>query len=156
MAPRASRGTSELSPSRGNWSPRFGVTVDPFGEGKTKIYYNFGRFHELHPTRFGRAFTFDGEELLQRSLRAGVHDGRWPSRALINQFGTVNPVVNSAHLLNRAAGGFPNNGITISLQDHDNPILPGTKLGYAQEHVFGFEHQLPGNMVFPCGISIGA
>jgi hypothetical protein len=69
-------------------------------------------------------------------------------RAVINQFGTVNVVVDNAHLLNRAAGGFPNNGISISLQDHDNPILPGTKLGYADEHLFGFEVQLPKNMVF--------
>jgi outer membrane receptor protein involved in Fe transport len=26
-----------------NWSPRFGATVDPFGKGKTKFSYNFGR-----------------------------------------------------------------------------------------------------------------
>jgi Carboxypeptidase regulatory-like domain len=131
----------------GNWSPRFGVTVDPFGAGKTKFYYNFGRFHEYIPL-----------DLAERSLSTekSFYNTRYAPeftvvggqrRTVVNQFGTVNPVVDAAHLLNRAAGGFPTNGITISLQDHDNPILPGTKLGYAQEHVFGFEQQLPGNMV---------
>ena len=131
----------------GNWSPRLGATVDPFGKGKTKIYYNFGRFHEFIPL-----------DLAERSLSAesGFIGARYAPeyvlvggvrRALINQYGTVNPVVSSANLLSRATGGFPNTGITISLQDPHNPILPGTKLGYAQEHLFGFEHQLPGNMV---------
>jgi hypothetical protein len=49
--------------------------------------------------------------------------------------------------LSLATGGFPDNGITISLQDPHNPILPGTKLGFAQEHIIGFEQQLPYNMV---------
>src|SRR5260370_16105628 len=31
------------------WAPRLGVTVDPLGHGKTKIYYNYGRFFEYLP-----------------------------------------------------------------------------------------------------------
>src|SRR5262249_39828444 len=37
--------------------------------------------------------------------------------------------------------------VTISAQDPSSPILPGTRLGYAQEHLFGFEQQLPHNFV---------
>src|SRR6185436_20263956 len=33
----------------GQWAPRLGVTVDPFGKGKTKAFYNFGRFFEYLP-----------------------------------------------------------------------------------------------------------
>jgi hypothetical protein len=55
-------------------------------------------------------------------------------------------VLDGAHLLNRAAGGI-NSSPTISAQDPTNPILPGTRLGYAQEHLFGIEQQLPHNFV---------
>jgi Carboxypeptidase regulatory-like domain len=131
----------------GNWSPRLGVTVDPFGKGKTKAYYNFGRFHEFIPL-----------DLAERSLSAEASfiGGRYAPeftvvngarRVVINQYGTVNPVVSSNNLLNGAANGFQTVGITISLQDPHNPILPGTKLGYADEHLIGFEQQLPWNMV---------
>ena len=42
----------------GQWAPRVGVTVDPFGKGKMKAYYNFGRFFEFIAARSCRAFTF--------------------------------------------------------------------------------------------------
>jgi len=133
------------------WAPRIGVTVDPTGKGNTKIFYNFGRFFEYIPL-----------DLAERSLSAekdftggrfapefvtgtGVFAGQ--RVAVINAFGTVNPVVDSAHLLSGATGGV-SNGLGISAQDPSNPILPGTKLGFAQEHVFGFEQQLPKNFVF--------
>src|ERR1041385_3818930 len=32
-----------------NWAPRLGVTVDPLGHGKTKPFYNYGRFFEYLP-----------------------------------------------------------------------------------------------------------
>jgi carboxypeptidase family protein len=132
----------------GQWSPRFGVTVDPTGAGKMKAYYNFGRFHEYIPL-----------DLAERSLSTekGFNNPRYAPdftmvggqrRVTLNPRGTVNVVVDNAHLLSRAAGGFPDNGISISVQDNENPILPGTKLGYADEHLFGFEMQLPKNMVF--------
>jgi hypothetical protein len=131
----------------GNWSPRFGVTVDPTGVGKMKAYYNFGRFHEYIPL-----------DLAERSLSTerGFNNARFAPdftvvngqrRVTLNPLGTVNVVVDNAHLLSRAAGGFPANGVSISTQDNSNPILEGTKLGYADEHLIGFEMQLPKNMV---------
>src|SRR5262249_3578294 len=32
-----------------NWSPRVGVSVDPWGNRKSKIYANFGRYNESIP-----------------------------------------------------------------------------------------------------------
>ncbi|HEV7797395.1 MAG TPA: TonB-dependent receptor [Pyrinomonadaceae bacterium] len=134
------------------WAPRLGVTVDPTGKGNTKIFYNFGRFFEYIPL-----------DLAERSLSAekDFTGGRFAPEfftqvggprngervVVINSFGTVNPVVDSAHLLSGASGGVAN-ALAISAQDPSNPILPGTKLGFAQEHVFGFEQQLPKNFVF--------
>jgi len=135
----------------GQWAPRVGVTVDPTGKGNTKVFYSFGRFFEYIPL-----------DLAERSLSAvtGFTGGRFAPEyvtqvggprngervAVINSFGTVNPVVDSAHLLSGAANGT-SNGLAISSQSVTNPILPGTKLGFAQEHVIGFEQQLPKNFV---------
>jgi hypothetical protein len=74
-------------------------------------------------------------------------DAQGVRRVRLNEFGTVIPVVDAAHLLNRAPGGFPTTGVRVSTQDATNPILPGTKLGYAEEHVVGYEQQLPRGMV---------
>jgi hypothetical protein len=131
----------------GQWSPRFGVTVDPTGAGKMKAYYNFGRFHEYIPLDLAERSLSTEKSFIGARYAPDFTIVNGQPRAVINNFGSVNVVVDSAHLLSRAANGFPNNGITISLQDHENPILPGTKLGYADEHLFGFEMQLPKNFV---------
>jgi hypothetical protein len=125
------------------------VTVDPFGKGKTKVYYNFGRFFEYLPL-----------DLAERSLSAeqDFTAGRFAPDfvisssgatagqrvAVLNSFGTVTPVYDAAHLLNAAPGGT-GGGIGVSANDPSNPILSGTKLGFLDEHVFGFEQQLPRN-----------
>ena len=130
-----------------NWAPRLGFTVDPFGRGKTKIFYNYGRFFEYIPLDEGERslsseLDFIGAAFApQSALVGGVN------RVVLNQFGTVNPVVDAAHLLNRATNGI-NAGISVSTQSTVNPILPGTKLGFADEHTVGFEQQLPRNWVF--------
>lgn len=132
------------------WSPRIGFTVDPQGKGKTKVFYNFGRYFEYLPL-----------DLAERSLSTeqDFYNGRYapvfstcvgPNAgdrcASINQYGTVTPIIDNAHFLNRATGGT-GTGTTISAQDPSSPILPGTKLGFAQEHVIGFEQQLPHDFV---------
>jgi len=129
-----------------NWSPRFGVAIDPRGTGKTKIYYNFGRFSQYFPL-----------DAAERSLSAELDitgGGFAPAYtivngqriATVNQYGTVTPAIDAAHLISKAAGGITaGTGSTVSIaaQDATNPILPGTKLGFAQEHMLGFEQELP-------------
>ena len=86
------------------WAPRLGVTVDPLGKGKTKAFYNYGRFFEYLPL-----------DLAERSLSAekdwtgGLYipdfttNGLGQRIAVINQFGTVNPIIDTAHQIPRAA-----------------------------------------------------
>jgi len=119
------------------FAPRLGVTVDPLGRGKTKAFYNFGRFFEYLPL-----------DLAERSLSAekdwtgGLYIPDFTTNAagkriaVINSFGTVNPIVDAAHQI--APG-------VVSAQDPSNPFAPGTKLGFTDEHTFGFEQQLPKN-----------
>ena len=33
----------------GAWSPRIGVTYDPTGQGRAKVYFNYGRFYTQYP-----------------------------------------------------------------------------------------------------------
>jgi hypothetical protein len=132
------------------WAPRLGVTFDPKGNGKTKVYYNFGRYFEYLPL-----------DLAERSLSTeqDFYNGRFAPVfntcvganagdrcATINQYGTVTPVIDNSHFLTKAVNGT-GTGTTISAQDPSSPILAGTKLGFAQEHVIGFEQQLPHDFV---------
>jgi hypothetical protein len=131
----------------GQWSPRFGATFDPFGKGKTKIYYNFGRFHEYLPLDAAeRSLSSEKDFTGGRFAPAFTVDAQGNRRAIVNSFGTVTPVVDAAHLLSGAAGGVVN-ALTVSAQDPSNPVFPGTKLGYTNEHLVGFEQQLPHNLV---------
>src|SRR5262245_33003420 len=140
----------------GNWSPRFGVTVDPFGKGKTKFYYNFGRFHEYIPLDLAeRSLSSEKDFTLAAYAPDFTTDAAGARRVKLNQFRTVTPVLDAAHLLNEQSEevtGRTAQGITaflpsISAQDPSSPILPGTRLGYTNEHLIGFEQQLPGNFV---------
>jgi hypothetical protein len=141
----------------GNWAPRIGVTVDPLGQGKSKAYYNFGRFFEYIPL-----------DLAERSLSAEqsfrnaefipdfIIDGTGNRRVRLNALGSAQPILDAAHFVScgtgaagencRANGGFGST-VSIALNNPHNVILPGTKLGFAQEHLLGFEHQFPRNLV---------
>ena len=125
----------------GQWAPRLGVTVDPLGKGKTKAFYNFGRFFEYLPLDMAER-SLSAEQDWTGSLfipEFTIVDGR--RVAVVNEFGTVNPIVDAAHQLDTET-------TTLSLGDPSNPIVAGTKLGYSDEHTFGFEQQLPWNLVF--------
>jgi len=131
----------------GQWSPRLGVTVDPFGKGKTKLYYNFGRIHEFLPLDAAERSLSSERDFTGGRYAPDFTGAGLTRRVVINSFGTVNPIIDAAHLLSGAAGGT---GVppTISAQDVSNPIVPGTKLGYTNEHLIGFEQQLPGKWFF--------
>lgn len=127
------------------WAPRLGVTVDPFGRGKTKAYYNYGRFFEYLPLDLAeRSLSAEQDFTSGRFAPEFTTDAAGVRRAVVNQFGTVNPIIDAAHLLNRAVGGT-GTGIGISSNDPSNPILSGTKLGFLDENIVGFEQQLPRN-----------
>ncbi len=136
----------------GQWAPRLGVTVDPFGKGKTKAFYNYGRFFEYLPLDAAeRSLSSEQDFTGLRFAPDFTVDAQGKRRVRLNQFGSVIPVIDSAHNLCGAAGGIAFGPATcapsISISDPFGIIAPGTKLGYSNEHTFGVEQQLPGNMV---------
>jgi hypothetical protein len=140
-------GTRQAYSFTGQWSPRFGATFDPFGKGKTKFYYNYGRFHEYLPLDAAERSLSSEKDYTGGRFAPDYTIVNGVRRAVINSYGTVTPVIDAAHLLSGAAGGT-GGAPSISAQDPTNPILPGTKLGYTNEHIIGFEQQLPYNLVF--------
>jgi hypothetical protein len=141
----------------GNWAPRIGVTVDPLGQGKTKAYYNFGRFFEYIPLDLAER-SLSSEQGFRNAefIPDFFVDGSGNRRVRPNALGSAEPIVDAAHFVScgtgaagsdcRANGGFGST-VSLSLNNPTNVILPGTKLGFAQEHILGFEHQFPRNIV---------
>ena len=130
------------------WAPRLGVTIDPFGRGKTKLWYNFGRFFEYLPLDAAeRSLSQELDFLNFRFAPDFTVDATGVRRIRLSALGAPIPVVDAAHLLTGAvgSGNVPGAG-TISASDL-SAITPGTKLGFSEEHIIGFEQQLPGNFV---------
>ena len=122
------------------WAPRLGVTVDPLGRGKTKAFYNYGRFFEYLPLDLAeRSLSSEKDWTGRLYIPDFTVNGAGQRIAVINSFGTVNPIIDAAHQLTVA--GTP----SISAQDPSNAFAPGTKLGFTDEHTIGFEQQLPKN-----------
>jgi hypothetical protein len=132
----------------GQWAPRLGVTVDPFGKGKTKVWYNFGRFFEYLPLDAAeRSLSQELDFTGFRFAPAFTTDAGGVRRVTLSALGAPIPVVDAAHLLTGAtgSGNVPGAG-TISASDL-SAITAGTKLGFSDEHIIGFEQQLPRNFV---------
>jgi len=160
------------------WAPRIGVTVDPTGKGKMKAYYNYGRFFEYLPLDLAeRSLSaeqdFTGARFAPAYTTCATAIRPNDRCVVLNSFGTVTPAPTGGNLLNGVASsllipgsncdsdndptngidniclnGFPDTGITVSANDPSNPILPGTKLGFLDEHMIGFEAQLPKSFTF--------
>lgn len=103
----------------GSWSPRVGVTYDPTGKGRAKIYANFGRFYTQYPndlaTRgFSALSAINTADYFDPQLTKPVPDGLLAGNTL-NHFirGGVNPP----------------------------KALPGTKNTYNDEWLVGGEYE---------------
>jgi hypothetical protein len=104
----------------GNWAPRLGVTFDPKGDGRSKIYAQWGRFFNKLPNNTAA-----------RSLTA------IPDVRLADYFdaGLTQPVPNGVEALDttvhfRTASGS------------ESQVEPGSKAGYQHELVVGAEREV--------------
>lgn len=131
-----------------NWSPSLGVTVDPIGDRKNKIWFSFGRYNYNLPLDLAeRSLTNETDLFGFDMVPAFTVDAAGDRVATVNQFGSVTPVVDSAHTLNGLAGGpFANAGTFGSLESLEN-IHSGTKLTYEDEYVIGAEHEFSHGVV---------
>jgi hypothetical protein len=108
---------------KNNWAPRIGATFDPAGDGKTKVFGNWGRFYARIPN-----------DLAARALSAD--DGT--SRADYFDANLTQPIPNGVlaagvtqHFLLQGVGA--------------DTIDPDAKLSYINEFVFGVEREVMAN-----------
>ena len=119
-----------------NWSPRFGVAIDPLGDRKTKIYGNFARYSYAIPLDMAiRSLSNerDAFSTYWAPPSTGPFDGVNPNLTVLPD-GTI-PLT---------AADFNDNTILGSLfvsQQSGEAIAHGTKMQFLQENVFGVEHE---------------
>jgi hypothetical protein len=125
-----------------NWSPRLGINIDPFGDRKSKVFFNWGRYTQSFPQ--------DGA-LRDLSNELDVYQANWKPQAdannnvVIGPYGTVVPVLDAAHLISGdpAAG---QQGGNVSASGGASPIFiaHNTKMNFEEEYVGGVERQYKG------------
>jgi len=135
-----------------SWAPRAGIIVDPWGNRKTKIFANFGRFFEKVPQDLAVRSLSDEKSYI--SFRFAVANPGSPDPRFNNNLGGATPgcplgaslqscvnnplnyLLDSAHLINTSP--IFSGGITI--------FQPGTKSQYQDEYVVGIEHEFRGGV----------
>jgi hypothetical protein len=135
-------GVSQSFVFNDNWSPRIGINIDPKGDRKSKIYFNWGRYTQ--------SLTEDAaiRSLGQEDDISGVDwspqsDGN--GNAIINANGTVNPILDAAHLLSGVSGATgANSALEYNTSSVPELIQPKTKLNYEEEFLGGVERQYAG------------
>ena len=114
-----------------NWSPRVGVSIDPWGNRKTKIFANFGRYTEALPLdiairSLSNELDFPTTEWKPPTDGAG--------HVLENPDGTINLAgLNSATDILNFDSGFSAQSTT--------GFAPGTRSEYLDEYSVGLEHE---------------
>jgi len=123
-----------------NWAPRFGLAVDPKGDRKSKIFFNFGRYNYEMPLDAAIRQLSEELDLLGAAFIPVVNGTK------------VTPVLDQAHLINNATCPTATNpnascgisGGKVSVAGLGEAIAPGTKMSYTDEYVIGAEHEFRG------------
>jgi hypothetical protein len=114
-----------------NWSPRVGISIDPWGNRKTKIYANFGRYTESLPLDIAIRSLSNELDFADTNWLPPTDGG---GNVLVNPDGTIDlSHLNSAtDILSFNSGAAQTTG---------EGFAPGTRSEYLDEYVVGFEHE---------------
>jgi Carboxypeptidase regulatory-like domain len=129
-----------------NWSPRVGVTVDPIGDRKTKIYANYGRYNYAIPLDMAERSLSNELDWLGGYYAPGNTGG------VVDMLpgNMISIVPDQAHLLTGLAGaGNAGGAFGTSSQGgfSGTGIAPGTKMQYLDEFVVGAEREIWGGVI---------
>ena len=112
----------------GNWAPRIGATYDLAGNGRSKIFANWGRFYAKIPN-----------DLAARALSADA------GISLADYFdpNLTQPIPDGVTTVTQTPGGDPQTTINHFQQQGLNPdiIDPNAKSSYVDEFVGGLEYE---------------
>jgi len=133
-------GTVLKYPFTGNWSPRVGINIDPFGNGRGKVFFSYGRNFWAMPLDAANRQLGNEQDDKNYYFAPEIVDGQ------------LVVVPDSAHTLN----GLPKSTTDGSVSTFGAPnfssstgegIIPGTKAEYEEEYVLGIEQQLGRSLV---------
>jgi len=125
------------------WGPRIGISVDPKGDRKSKIYANFGRYAWVMPLDAAiRELTVESD--FRNAYYAPVTDSS--GNLVLDKNGAVTIQPDSAHLLNKANGGVDKSVTVSTVGGGTSPIQQGTRMEYTDEFVIGAEHEFRGGV----------
>lgn len=134
-------GTLMKYPFTGNWSPRVGINVDPFGDGKGKIFFNYGRNYWAMPL-----------DAANRQLGNEQDDTAYYfAPEIVNNALVIVP--DAAHNLNGLPKYTNSSGTVVKFgapnfsSSTGEGIIPGTKSEYEDEYVIGVERDIKNGMV---------
>ncbi len=123
-----------------NWSPRIGLSIDPLGDRKTKIYGNFARTSYAIPLDMAIRSLSNEQDAYNTyfaPVSTGASDGTTANLA-VNADGTLpTPALTDSSILG---------ALFVSAQSGE-AIAKGTRMQYLQEWVYGVEHEFPHGIV---------
>ena len=114
-----------------NWSPRVGISVDPWGNRKTKVTANFGRYTEALPLDIAIR-SLSAEYDFPNTFWFAPNDGA--GHALVNADGTLD--MSNFSVANNFAGFAGGVSAQTAVA-----FGKGTRSEYLDEYQLGFEHE---------------
>ncbi len=125
-----------------SWSPRVGINIDPLGDQKSKLFFNYGRNYWAAPL-----------DAAIRQLGNEQDDTGYFFAPTVGSDGKVTVVPDAAHALNGLPKATGTDG-TVSPFGAPNfssstgeGIISGTKQEYEDEYVLGFDRELSKSLV---------
>ena len=135
-------GVSQSFVFNDNWSPRIGINIDPKGDRKQKVFFNWGRYTQSLSEDAAIRSLGQEEDILGANWTP-QNDGN--GNVVLNANGTATPVLDAAHLISGVTGaGAEGSAISFSGSSFPELIQPKTKLNYEEEFVAGVEKQYAG------------
>jgi len=124
----------------GNWSPRVGINVDPLGNGRGKVFFNYGRNYWAMPL-----------DAANRQL-GNEQDDKNYYFAPDTSTGSLVIIPDAAHTLNGLPKSTTDGAVSVFgapnfSSSTGEGIVPGTKGEYEDEYVIGVEQQFGRSMV---------
>ncbi len=126
----------------GSWSPRVGINIDPLGDHKSKLFFNYGRNYWAMPL-----------DAAIRQLGNEQDDTSFFFAPVLNSDGSYTIIPDAAHTLNGLPRSTSATGVVSSFgapnfsSSTGEGIFPGTKGQYTDEYVIGVEHEMTPSIV---------
>ncbi len=125
-----------------NWSPRVGINIDPKGDRKQKVFFNWGRYTQSLSEDAAIRSLGQEEDILTANWTPET-DGN--HNVILNSNGTANPILDAQHLISGVStAGYVGSALSFSGSSFPELIQPKTKLNYEEEFVGGIEKQYAG------------